>query len=712
MLQRFDNGTAVERTPLLSTNAQAEQDPRWSKISRQSGPDALLTYRPLPTGITAIASIIAIWANAFLQIILSLLSGWVVLIPVGIGVGFGYLLREFGNDVVQVAIDGWFFFSSAVNWVLENWINYVWREFLRPFVPLWNILWWAVITIVEVIFDSISIDDLAAIFRVIGDLAGQIVPILVILVQALVPVLVEILPSIITIITQLIVNLLPTFVQLIQVLAQLVLYLIPLLQTLLPILADFITDVIQNFGPLFIDLIEIGVQIIEQALPFINELLIILQAVVMEIQANVTPGMDFFEFLGVAFASILPFVAQIFTVFVNMIVAIVQNNLPLITALFITVVQELTKLVPPVVTLIIQIVTQSFPVLIELAAVLFNAVISLIPVFRDVFNQLLASNIIGDLIDAIIDVFLVPRSPAVIENIFTALTDFIQNNISLLETAMTTLVNVTVIGISLAAQLLINIAQSGILEDLLTTVIDLFVKLFPIFTNVLVTVINTVAGSDIIEDLLEAIINTTVSLLPELITFFTNVLPFSLLVDLLVQIIVALTSLLPVVITLLSELANTTDGITALGALVNVVVVVLEFLFTDPTIKSLIPDVLIAIINGLLQVFTGSGGSVIDASVIQFLFNIFDTLQTPFFILIAQFVTGNSSIDPSNLLTFVGPVIQWVTILFDAVGSVTSLFAQVDFLTFAFEGLEAIVQAIEPIVSVIEDIAAFLTGQV
>jgi len=238
------------------------------------------------------------------------------------------------------------------------------------------------------------------------------------------------------------------------------------------------------------------------------------------------------------------------------------------------------------------------------------------------------------------DVFLVPRSPAVLENIAKAIAGFITNNLGLLETAFITLLDVVVTLIPVAMDIIVGIATSPILKDVFETLIEMLIGLFPILSGILATLFNTAVV--LMQELVTAIINMFIALFEPLMAMITTALPFNLLINLIIAIFLALIDLIPVLIDLLLDLLSDPAGLNIVINLVYALISIVVFFFENEQMRELIPTLIEAILNGILQIFVGDTGFRLDVSALQFIFNIFFGLITKFFGLIAAFITGNA----------------------------------------------------------------------
>ena len=633
-----------------------------------------------------------------------------------------FLLKYHGDILVWIATI-YSIFAEVLNFII-GYINAVWLV-IRPFANVYNYGLWMMRTIFVAIFASLSITQVEAIIKLLIPIAQQLSEIIAILINALAPVLIQLIPAIITILQELIVKMIPTFILLVQLAAKLVIALVPVLVTLVPILVSFVQNVLTSFGGTLVLIIQMLVDMLVTSIPFITEVINNIVLIVIDIRSRVTPGMDAFSFFVIVITSSLKFIVNIVMVIVNMVVTLVQKNIRLIVNLVVDIINQLVLFIPPIIRVIIVVVIENIGVLIGFISVLISALISLLPAVVSIFNSLLSSGIISDLITALLSAFTAPSfthllayhatsaaettfhtlsgfaAASVIEKIATSLASFLASAIPMIVQAAISIVNSIITLIPTIITLIINLVSSPTFVQLIMTFVNLVITFIPILVNIIMSLIDTAAT--LIPTLLQILLNAVIDLLPVLISLVKN-LPVGIVVNALKLLVISLTDMIPIILNIVLDLVASPSGLVAIKALFTSLVDMITELFKPGGIlTTIIVSLITAIFGVFMSLFTGSASTgAIEPIVFAIKFVI--DIVGGFFTMLIGAITGNVGIAFDQLLANAQPLFTFIDTLKSVVGAITGIFSRLKILELFAAALKGIVDLLQPVVDFIMQI--------
>jgi hypothetical protein len=687
----------------------------------------LLIFNLISNGIAYLA-----WA--FIELVFAL---WLPLLFFAL-----FLAWEYGSlylpDILLTVKEAYEIFAFTINWIIDR-LNDI-LQLIRPFIEVYNAFLWLLWSICVAIFENISAQQFAYLLEQLALALYTIMPTVVAILKALLPVLMSLLPSIIAIFTELVINLVPVFVLIVQQVAQLIIALMPMVAQLIPLVFTVLINMLNNFAPVITQLINVILNILIMSIPFLSQLITIITGLVTAIAAKVTSGMNFFAFLVVVLVESIPFLVQILITVVDALIKLVLENFSAIITIIKDLIIQLVLVIPPIITMTINLILTALPVIVNLISVIINAIVELVPVVVTVLLELIDNGSISEIFDGVIELLLLapssvvalppitpahsgmrhilqslpPQTSAVLTAFVNKIVIFVQDNVSKITSALTTLFDAFVAAIPPLVAIFQSFTESNILPDLLRALINLLVDIIPMLVSAFLSLLQSIATPAIgtlLRSLIAALIDIVVQLIDPLINLVL-VLIGGPLIDMAINILLALVRLIPVLLTMILQLLLNPSGFAIIKILFQTLVDFVVGFFANAQIDSLIKDLLIAVLNGLLSVFS-AGGQKMDFGVFGSIINFVFTVVGGFFKGVIKGLTGNlgipglESINPlKSIIEYVEIILSWVKLVTDAIESVTSILDRLKVLDFAMAALKAITDILEPIVGLINQIVA------
>lgn len=632
-----------------------------------------------------------------------IIEGWTAFYLLGVWAVL-FLAREENDSIFEIIRSSYDIFQFGMNYLIDE-LNY-WLELMRPFIPAYNWyvyfqrIWW------EIFWRVVTPELMVELLMIAITVVWEMMPVFSQLVQALIPALFQLITPLAAIVQTLFETFLQVFLDLVDLLAQFLVAVAEIIPPLILIFASFIDIVFTQFGPFLTLFIDMFVWVINVSIPFLSKLAMELVTIFTNVGdaiANNGGGAGsgggglgvFFDYLFLIITASLEFVMRFTITLIQMLIALVVDNMPRIVAFLIMLIKMIAGLIPPIVVLVIQLAsTASFGVLVDLFKALVQAFLDLAPELYDVLVALINSGIIENLLFALLEGFTTAASPTFLVTFSEVMGDVVAGAPQAVTAFIITTLRIYVALIPLIIDIIVIVLSSGIINTLLSEIIEALNVLIPELVTVVIVLITDVFIKVIVQAFLESALDLVVALIDGLAVLIVGI-PYVELVTLLFAIIQAVTDFIPKLIQIVIFIVG--SSITVITELITALTDGLVALLVEDDFLRLVFDVYFAIVSGVMKLLFD-----IDATILQELFDIFYQLIEPFFDAVVSLVgqsvsilnpdvTGAGGLAGAATALLEGAV-EFLTDIFEMLGQLLDLFIQI-------ADLRAIYKLLYPIIT-------------
>ena len=618
-----------------------------------------------------------------------------------------YTVRFYNDDLWTLLNNGYETFAIAFNWLVDDLLNPGLEE-IRPFIPVYNWytyfqqLWW------KIFWQVIDVELMVELLMILIDITWQLMPTLVEVIQVLVPALVQIIQALTDIVTTLFDQFLQVFIDLIVLLAQLVSALVPVLPALIQIFSTLIQIVVQDFGPFFVQILDMFFLFIEVSIPFILDLVGIITTIFTNVANEIaTNGLgtgsgglgQFFDFLFLVLIESLNFLGDLIEIIFDMIVTLVSTNLPRIVAFIVAIVLAIIQLIPGIVTLLLSLASgPTLSLLVTVVESLLQAFIDIAPAILDVFEDLVTSGIMENLLEGLFESLMTAGSPTFITTFVETLGFVLLTIVEWYAFVLSTIFNVIIIFFPALVDILILLLDNGFLVTFLEKVIEFIAALMPLYVIWLKTLIVDVLFNVLIRLLIENAVDAFNALLSAVVQLIVGA-PIGQIVLLGLELINMIVTATPTIIQILLQML--VSFLNVLGLFYGEIAKAIIRLFVENDFVVLVFDIIFELFRVVILFVFG-----FDIEIMQFLFDFYFRLILPFFkvILIAFGAAINllnpeeSGAGPGDILNsavqLVGYVLQFLADIFGLLGDILEIFQRTGVVLALQQGLYFLVETV------------------